>query len=172
VDAPSEAGPPPPLGWRDAVGRPDLAYLFSAPNREAFNTIVPGTLVNATDPPDAASSFGADLQSSLATLDMLDGADDWGGGAADAGPDDAVNAWIAVDVIILDPNKPFSANGFMEVETQGDAHATSGGRWLGHDALDTMLSYTVKGQLTGVSDGVSAPGKAPSLQFPYFASPY
>ena len=182
VDAELDAGPdsppppPPPLGPRDRAGRPYLAYLLSAANREAYN-MIPGAA--ATDPPGAPSSFGADLQSSLTALDALDGTNDWNGGGADAGPNDAgvfphplVNAWIGVDAHVVDPNKPFSANGYLEVETQGNAHATSGGRWLTEDALDITFSYAVKKQLSGVSDGVNAPGKAPSLQFPYFASPY
>src|SRR5437868_5678466 len=70
VDAPIDAGPdvfktPPPLGVRDRSGRPYLAYLLSPANREAYNTASVQKPIFPTDPPDAASTFGADLQSSL-----------------------------------------------------------------------------------------------------------
>lgn len=177
--------PPPaslPDGPRDRVGRPYVSLiLVSLANRENYN-LEPVDLALATDPPTAAdggTTFGADFQSRLVTLDGIDGVSNWDGGAADAGSNDAgvyphplTNPWIGVDALIVDPNMPFSTTSYLDVEANGPAHTTCGGRWFGDDALDTTMSYLVKRTRSGISDGVQAPAKPVSLSFPYLASPF
>jgi hypothetical protein len=153
--------------------------LVSLENRAAYNQ----TAVEAASPSSASQpggrTFGADFQSGLVTLDHLDGADDWNGGAADAAPAPSgayphplTRPWIESDALIVDPNKPFDEGSYLDVEAHAPAHLTCGGRWPGDDALDKTLSFLVKRSLVGVSDGVPAPARAPSLSFPYLAAPF
>jgi hypothetical protein len=174
VDAGDAGGtaPPdgPPLGQRDRAGRPFVAFLLVSPaRREDYNAVS-----GAADPLE----FGPDFQAGLVALDAMDGTSDWNGGLADAGPDDAggfahplVASWLD-DAILVDPNLPFSDSGYLDIEANGNAHLTCGGRWPGDDSLDRTMSFLVGKTLTGVTDGVSTPAKAPSLQFPYLAEPF
>ena len=80
------------------------------------------------------------------------------------------------DTLIVDTSKPFSTTSYMDVEFSGivgapGSHTTCGGRWVGEDIVDKMMSIVVKRATTGISDGVGAPTKAPSLTYPYFAAP-
>ena len=181
TDAP-DPGAPLPSGVRDRDGRPYVALvLVSAANREAYNAESVAS-ASTTDPPadaDGGTAFGDDFQQRLVMLDGLDGTNDWNGGAADAGHDDAgvyphplSNAWITVDALLVDPNKPFAAASYLDIEANGAAHTTCGGRWLGDDALDKTMSFLVKKSLVGISDGVNAPAKAASMTFPYLAEPF
>lgn len=180
-DADVEAPPPPPIsGPRDRAGRPWVSLLLvSVPNQDDYNA-TPFDGVVPTDPVrDGGTSYGADFQSNLVTLDALDGTDDWKGGSADAGPDDAgawphplVQSWLSLDALLVDPNQPFATDGYLDIERNGAAHATCGGRWPGQDTLDVTMSYLVKAQVTGVSDHVDAPARAPSQTFPYLAPPF
>ena len=167
-------------GPRDRVGRPYVSLLLvSPPNREDYNA-EPVEMVFPDDPGiDGGTSFGADFQAGLVALDRLDGIDDWGGGNADAGADDAgvyphplEDAWLSTDALLVDPNKVFSTTSFLDLEAHPGANTTCGGRWPGEDALDKTMSFLVKKSLTGVTDGVSAPAKAPTQTFPYLAAPF
>jgi hypothetical protein len=150
--------------------------LVSSANREAYNAASFDAVTPAD--PGAAPTFGDDFQHALAVLDGLDGVSDWNGGDADAGADAGVyphpltNAWISADVIVVDPNLPFAESSYLDVEANGAAHTTCGGRWPGDDALDKTMSYLVKRSLSGITDGVAAPAKPVSLEFPYLAGPF
>lgn len=167
-DAAKDAEPPPeegpPSGLRDRAGRAYVTRLLvTAKAREAYNQ----TAVDQ-DPPDGGL---ADFQAGLALLDALDGTEDWPAAEADAGHPLAAD-WLGSDALLLDPNKPFAETGYLDLEANGDAALTCGGRWPGDDALDKTLSFLVGNKLTGVSDGVDAPAKAPTLTFPYLAEPF
>jgi hypothetical protein len=133
--------------------------------------------VDPAERADGGEPLGAEFQSHLVALDELDGVADWHGGAADAAPDDAgyyphplADAWLT-DVLVVDPEQPFSPTGYLDVELNPGANASCGGRWLSDDAIDKTLSYLVKADSDGVSDGVGAATKAPTLVFPYLAPP-
>jgi hypothetical protein len=174
-------GEPLASGVRDRDGRPYVSLiLVSAANRTAYNAEgVDQARTTDPSPADGGTTFGDDFQAALVMLDGLDGANSWSGGAADAGHDDAgvyphplANAWIAVDALLLDPNKPFSATGYLDIEANAAAHATCGGRWFNDDALDKTMSFVVKKTLVGISDGVATPAKPASMTFPYLAEPF
>ena len=181
ADAPAPTAPL-PSGLRDRDGRPYVSLiLVSAANREAYNAAKVDR-ASTTDPAsgaDGGTAFGDDFQKTLVMLDGLDGTNNWNGGAADAGHDDAgvyphplSNAWIQPDSLLVDPNKPFAAASYLDIEANGAGHATCGGRWIGDDALDKTMSFLVKKSLVGITDGVNAPAKAPSMSFPYLAEPF
>lgn len=189
TDAGADAAPPrqlvdpPPagaFGVRDRAGRPLVSQLLvSAENRALYNEERPYLPYDATlRATGAARSLGGDFQSGLVSLDALDGHDDWNGGSGDASPDpDAgvyphplTDAWLA-DALLVDPSRPFSPKGFLDLEANPGANATCGGRWLADDAIDKTLSFLINGTTSGVSDGLGAATKAPSLTFPYFAPP-
>lgn len=165
-----------PYGVLDRAGRPLVSQLLtSESNRDYFNSEPFFAL------PDAGSGttlLGEDFQSRLVTLDLLDGVDDWNGGEKSSAPDTATglyphpltDAWL-VDAIMVDPEQPFSKTGYLDLERHYGSNATCGGRWFSDDAIDKTLSFLVTGEVTGVSDGVSAATKAPTLTFPYLASP-
>ena len=170
-----------PTGLRDRVGRPYVSLLLvSAANREYYNGYPVEDVFPDNPDVDGGTSFGADFQSGLVALDKLDGVDDWDGGSADAGPNDSgiyphplEDQWLSTDALLVDPNKPFSTTSYLDIEAHAaNANTTCGGRWPGEDALDKTMSFVVKKKLTGVTDGVSAPAKAPSQTFPYLAEPF
>jgi hypothetical protein len=142
-------------------------------------------------------AFQADFQKNLVALDMFDGTSDWDGGTPegtvidvprDAGPDadggtvsqrvytHPLHKLLQLDALLVDPNKPFSPSGYLDIENAAivghspGSHLTCGGLWLGDDAVDKMLSFVVKGTTSGVSDGVGEATKTPSFEFPYLAS--
>lgn len=157
-----EAGAP--VGPRDRAGRAFVTRLLvSEANRDAYNqspapfTLLPGIKAQA------------DIASNLARLDALDGKVDWPFPDGGAHP---LVALVLTDALVVDPSMPFSPSGYLEIESSGSAHTTSGGRALGDDALGKTLSFFVKGQRSGVSGGISAPSKPASRTFPYLAPPH
>jgi hypothetical protein len=184
--APNDGGPsttdaeaPPqgaPIGVRDRAGRPLVSQLLISPsNQDDYNA---SEREYTVDPQAGTPPFGSDFQSHLVTLDMLDGVAQWNGGEADAVADDAgvyphplATPWLSVDALLVDPTKPFSPTGYLDVEMHDGSNMSCGGRWFGDDAIDKMLSVLIKKSSSGVSDGVSTPAKAPSMTFPYLAAP-
>lgn len=181
VGARPDAEPKPRIGTLDRVGKAYVSLiLVSSANRHDYN-LAPVQEVYPTDPTgrDGGRSFGADFQSTLVKLDAIDGTSQWAGGSEDAEPDDAgayphplANAWVSGDALIVDPNKPFSKTGYLDVEIDPAAATTCGGRWLNDDALDKTLSFLVTRSRTGVSDGVAGPARRASTKFPYVAPPF
>ncbi|MBP9112028.1 MAG: hypothetical protein KBF88_04430 [Polyangiaceae bacterium] len=180
------------LGRMDRAGQPGVAYLLGtqadASLRAEFNGNAP-----FSTPENLTAAFHA----ALVKLDNSDTVNSWNAGPAegtvtqvpqDAGPDadggtKAVRSYphplvghVSTNALMVDSSKPFSATGYFDVELKAiqgapGTHTTCGGRWLGEDVADKMLSLVIKGTTTGVSDGVSAPSKAPTLTFPYLAAP-
>lgn len=189
-----DSGPdaPPPvlkLGRMDRAGQPGVAFLLAdASARAEFNGNAPFST------PEALT---AAFHAALVKLDNSDTVNSWNAGPAegtviqvpqDAGPDadggtKAVLTYphplvghVSTNALMVDSSKPFSAAGYFDIELKAiqgapGTHTTCGGRWLGEDVADKMLSLVIKGTTTGVSDGVSAPAKAPTLTFPYLAAP-
>ena len=80
------------------------------------------------------------------------------------------------DFLIVDLAHAFAPGGFLEIERallgkRPPCHK-AGGRWLGDDILDGLLTLMVNGgQGEPFGDGVDAPTKPPSLIFPYVREP-
>lgn len=153
-----------PVGPRDRAGRAFVTRLLvSEANRDAYNqspapfTLLPGIKAEA------------DIAANLARLDALDGKVDWPFPDGGAHP---LVALVLTDALVVDPRMPFSPNGYLEIESSGAAHATSGGRALDDDALGKTLSFFVKGQRAGVSGGTAVPRKPASRTFPYLLPPH
>ena len=79
------------------------------------------------------------------------------------------------DFLILDLAHAFAPGGFLEIEralAEDRPHTTAGGRWLGDDILDDLLTWMVNGgRGERFGDGVDAPTKPASLTFPYVREP-
>ena len=79
------------------------------------------------------------------------------------------------DYLILDLARPFAPGNFLEIErslVNNQPNKSAGGRWLDDDILDEMLTLFVnggKGERFG--DGVDAPTKPASKNFPYVREP-
>ena len=79
------------------------------------------------------------------------------------------------DYLILDLARGFAPGNFLEIErslTNNQPHASCGGRWLDDDILDEMLTlYVNGGRGERLGDGVDAPTKPASKNFPYVREP-
>lgn len=178
-----------PTGVIDRAGRPAVAFsLVGESQRDVYNRM---------DTFGSTAAFLPGFQQLLYRWDMLDGVDSWDGGGPDASsvqvPIDAgadvdagtttqtvythpLTRVLPVDLLIVDTSKPFSPSGYLEIEHRAlvstpGSHSTCGGRWFNDDAVDKMLSFVIKRELSGVSDGVSAPTKLAQETFPYLAAP-
>ena len=86
---------------------------------------------------------------------------------------------LKFDVIIVNPNALYDANGFLRIEdavlgvNAGPAGggSSSGGRPLNEDVVDKVFSYLVIKQFQGVCDGVNQATKPATLVWPYMAAP-
>lgn len=87
----------------------------------------------------------------------------------------ALSKVLADDYLVLDLNKDCSKDSFLEIERSmlsGESYKTCGGRKLNDDIMDTLFTTYITGlHGTKIQDGVSAPYKAVSTEFPYLASP-
>jgi hypothetical protein len=169
-EAAADAAPRPPTGTQlDRAGRAAIIFLLVPDDggaRNAYNA-TDTFLLNGGGPFDI--SIKPDFTSALSKLDGLDSKKDWPVPSPLAAP-------FTTDALLLDTSKPFSPTSYLDIEyttfaLDGGAYASCGGRWPGEDAIEKTLSILVRKQLTGVSDGVKAPTKAPSLAFPYLAAP-
>ncbi len=162
----------------DRVGRPEVKNVVLWPqgfdqinrdleirdlynNEDAFNL--------SKDYPGA---FRARLNANLAFYDGLDGRIDW---PPDARGNHPLTELLLADFLVVDASKPFCKTSYFEIEQamlKGRAHATSGGRSLDDDVLDTLFTtYINAGNGPRVKDGVDAPSVPPSTVFPYMAPP-
>jgi len=164
-------------GALDRVGRPAAIFMMIDPaSRHAWNK--EGSL-NPT-----SGLYEAQIQNNLVAMDQLDTTQAFDASTVppEAGPPDGgtllthpLGRMMFRDMLIVDATLPFSETSYLDIENQvylaGATHTTCGGRWPGEDAIDKQLSILVKGALTGVTDGVAAPTKAPTKTFPYLAEP-
>jgi hypothetical protein len=112
------------------------------------------------------------LDVNLAFFDGLDGAIAWPIAADGRHP---LRDLLIDDFLILDLAQAFTPGGFLEIERallDSRPHTTAGGRWLGDDILDDLLTLMVNGgRGKRFGDGVDAPTKPAALTFPYVREP-
>jgi hypothetical protein len=79
------------------------------------------------------------------------------------------------DFLLVDLSKPYSDDGFLEIELAalaGRTHASCGGRTPNHDAIDALYTLIVNGiDGEAVRDGVDQATVPASTTFPYLAPP-
>jgi hypothetical protein len=121
--------------------------------------------------------FEASFQKNLANFDTFDGVNDWGTGAH------PLLSLFEQDVLLVDTAKECTdaagngncKGGFFEIERElllgGAPHATCGGRSLGDNVPDKLLTLLVTKDRAPVSDNVPGPTKESTLVFPYGAEP-
>ena len=121
---------------------------------------------------DYRPAYAARISANLAAFDKLDGKVDWQLGSDDEHP---LTELLLDDYMVVDVSKPFTTDTYFEIETamlEGRPHQTCGGRWLEDDAMDVTFAFMISGVPgAAVSDGVDAPWKPASREFPYLASP-
>lgn len=121
---------------------------------------------------DYRPAYAARISANLAAFDKLDGKADWQLGSDDEHP---LTKLLLDDYMVIDVSKPFATDSYFEIELamlEGRPHQTCGGRWLDDDAMDTMFTFMIGGPGGArISDGVDAPWKPASTEFPYLASP-
>ena len=130
----------------ERVGRPEIKNVIMAnPMRDPR---APGVelrdLYNREDAfalsPVYRPLYESRLDANLAFFDGLDGATAW-----PVGPDGRhpLRDLLMDDFLILDLAHPFAPGGFLEIERallEDRPHDTAGGRWLGDDILDELLT--------------------------------
>lgn len=161
---------------KDSAGRPEVTNMilavpfFDAGQRLTFlrgafneqNTFA----AKRKDKGEFMSRFNANLQ----RWDNMDHKVDWPVVAGNH----PLSKMMYEDYLVLDLAKPFSADGFLEIEKSivaDRSHQTSGGRWLGEDIVDILLTYYISRDEKPFSDFVEQATKQPTTTFPYLASP-
>ena len=134
-----------PSARLERMGRPEIKNFILQPQK--FDTVNRDLeirdLYNAEDTfslnPAYAGAYRARLNANLAYFDRLDGKIDWP-------PDDQgthpLTELLLADFLVVDMSKPFSDEGYLEIETAllaGRQHTTCGGRSLNHDMVDIVL---------------------------------
>jgi hypothetical protein len=162
----------------ERVGRPEIknAVLswkeFDRTNRD----LEVRDLYNLEDPfhmsGDYRGVYRARFDANLAMLDRLDGRVDWPTTPEGTHP---LTELLLADHLVLDLGKPFSPDGFLEIERSvldGRPHQTCGGRWLDENAMDALYTWLVNaGRGPRISDGVPGPTRPAVHTFPYLADP-
>ena len=153
-----------PSARLERMGRPEIKNFTLQPQK--FNTVNRDLeirdLYNAEDTfslnPAYAGAYRARLNANLAYFDRLDGKIDWP-------PDDLgthpLTELLLADFLVVDMSKPFSDEGYLEIETAllaGRQHTTCGGRSLNHNMVDTYYTLLVGGvDGARISNGVDRP---------------
>lgn len=121
---------------------------------------------------DYANAYRARLNANLAFWDGLDGAVDWPLAGDGTHP---LTELLLADYLIVDVAKPFSDDGYLEIERAAQAgrpHETSGGRSPNADAMNVTYTYLVRaGKEPFISDGVTAASRPATDTFPYLVAP-
>src|SRR6476659_3579948 len=134
-------------------------------------------LYNQEDPfqlaPNYLGAYRARLNSNLAVMDGIDGKTDWP--LQPDGTHPLTELYLG-DYQVVDVAKPYAEDSYLEIEQamlHGRAHATCGGRSLNDDAVDTNLTFVVRGgNGPRISDGVDQATVRASDSFPYLAPPH
>jgi hypothetical protein len=112
------------------------------------------------------------LDANLAFFDGLDGKTAW---AVEPDGRHPLRDLLIADYLIVDLARPFAPGGFLEIERaliDDRPHTSAGGRWLGDDILDELLTWMINGARgERFGDGVDAPTKPARLTFPYVREP-
>jgi hypothetical protein len=163
----------------ERVGRPEVKNMMLAPKdfdqvnrdleiRDLYN------MEDAFQPGESyAGAFRARLDANLAFWDGLDGKQDW---PVDDGGSHPLTDLVLADYLVVDVSKPYVEQGsFLEIELaarRGEPHATSGGRTLNDDVMDTIFTLLVNaGRGPTIRDGVDAATCPGTITFPYLATP-
>lgn len=155
----------------DRIGRPEITNVSLVTQagdtdiRDRFNIDRPFSVLL-----EAQRAYEARLIKNINYYDSLDKKTDWN-------EFDKINLSriLADDFLVLDTTKPCAKNSFLEIEkslVKGTALTSCGGRHPNDDIMDTLFTAYIAG-LNGakIRDGVDAPNKTVSQEFPHLASP-
>ncbi|WP_028643226.1 DUF4331 family protein [Nocardioides sp. URHA0020] len=163
----------------ERVGRPEVKNMMLAPKDfdQVNRDLEIRDLYNMEDAfslgDSYAGAFRARLDANLAFWDGLDGKQDW---PVDDGGSHPLTDLVLADYLVVDVSKPYVEQGsFLEIELaarRGEPHATSGGRTLNDDVMDTIFTQLVNaGRGPTIRDGVDAATRPGTVTFPYLATP-
>ena len=167
-----------PAARLERMGRPKIKNFVMQPKQfDAVNRDLEiRDLYNADDAfsvnPEYLGAYRARLNANLAYYDQMDGTIDW---PLDDQGTHPLTELLLADFLVVDLSKPFSDEGYLEIETAllaGRQPTTCGGRSLNHDMVDTYYTLLVGG-VDGprISDGVDQAARPATRTFPYLASP-
>lgn len=155
----------------DRIGRPEITNVSLVTQagdtdiRDRFNIDRPFSVLL-----EAQRAYEARLIKNINYYDGLDKKNDWN-------EFDKINLAriLADDFLVLDTTKPCAKNSFLEIEkslVKGSAITSCGGRHPNDDIMDTLFTSYIAG-LNGarIRDGVDAPNKVVSAEFPHLAAP-
>lgn len=161
---------------KDSVGRAESANMviavpfFDKGNRlkllqGAFNR-QDGFFPDPDTEEELISRFNANLK----RWDMMDGEENW----PFVNGNHPLSIMLNANYLVLDLSKPFNKSSFFEIEkslVEGKPHQTAGGRWLGDDVVDTLMTYFISRDGKKFGDFVKQATKPPTNTFPYVAPP-
>jgi hypothetical protein len=117
-------------------------------------------------------AFRARMNSMLPFWDGIDGKIDW---PLNKDGNHPLTELLLADFMTVDTSKSFAEDTFYEIERSivaGKAPSTCGGRWLNHDALETILTWLVnRDDGPRIQHGVAGPAEPAKLTFPYLVPP-
>ncbi len=160
-----------PLRILDRIGRPEITNVSMATRagdkelRDLYNAERPFSLSA-----NAAAEYEARLVKNISYFDGLDKKSD-----LSASDTQTIAKVLTDDFLVVDSAKPCGGDSFLEIEKsliQGKIHQTCGGRRPVSDIMDTLFTLYIGG-FNGqrIRDGVDAPHKAISNDFPHLAKP-
>lgn len=162
----------------ERVGRPEIKNVtLSAKTFDQINRDLEiRDLYNDEDAfnlsKDYVGTIRSRLNANLSFYDGLDGKIDW---PLDEHGNHPLTQLLLADFLVLDASKPFSEDGYFEIEQamlKGRSHTTCGGRWLNQDLFDFIFTlYINAGNGPTIKDGVDGPIVWSSTIFPYMARP-
>lgn len=162
----------------ERFGRPEIKnFIMSMKKYDTVNRDLEiRDLYNAEDAfslsQNYAGAYRARLNANLAYFDRLDGKTDW---PLDDQGTHPLTELLLADFLVVDASKPFSEEGYLEIETAllaGREYTTCGGRSLNHDMVDTLYTLLAGGaEGPHISDGVDQVARPATHSFPYLVSP-
>jgi hypothetical protein len=167
-----------PSARLERMGRPEIKNFVMQPKQ--FDTVNRDLeirdLYNAEDAfslnQEYLGAYRARLNANLAYYDRMDGTTDW---PLDDQGTHPLTELLLADFLVVDMSKPFSDEGYLEIETAllaGRQHTTCGGRSLNHDMVGTYYTLLVGGvDGARISEGVDQATRPATRTFPYLVGP-
>jgi hypothetical protein len=160
---------PPRIDW---IGRPEQTNMLLNNNgigdvddlRDLWNQQTPFALAQELRP-----LFLQRLKDSMTEWDMRDGQRDWAPSAL------AAHANVRLDdYLLFDVAKPITDLSYLEIEKSilnGRTYQTGGGRTLGANAFDVLLTLVENRDREQLRGGATQATKPSTKNFPYLATP-
>jgi hypothetical protein len=153
----------------DRLGRPEITNVTMMPNedkdwRDRYNREAVFKIT-----PDHRKDYQQKIVKNIKTYDLLDKKVDWSDTRITK-----LSRLLLDDHLLIDVHKPCQVDNYFSIEMallNQLAYTSCGGRQIKDDFMDKLFSLYITGDHGQISDGVDAPYRRPSSEFPYLAEP-